>query len=180
MTAHAVARRPTGAFAALGVAFLACLALMPVEIGEAFDLPFHPLILHVPVVFNPLLAVVSIAVVARPAWRVRFGVPWAAFAVVCLAFTVLTVGAGEAFIEGRDQVGDTLRNHSEAAEFLRNLMFVFTAVVIGLVAVDAFGGPRAVATVLSVLVVLGALGTGFFTVRTGHLGAQAAWGENGP
>jgi len=52
---------PTAArLAGLGVAFLACFALAPIELDRAFGLPAHPLLLHVPVVVDPILAVVSI------------------------------------------------------------------------------------------------------------------------
>ena len=179
MTAHAVQTRPRAPLAALFVAFLACFALFPIEIDRAFGLPAHPLLLHAPVIFNPILALVSLAMVAKPAWRRRYGLAWGAFAVVALGSTVLTAGAGEAFIEGRPRIDDTLRNHADAAEALRLTMFIFTAVVLAVVAIDALGlrAPSALATVLTALVVLLAVSAGFFTVRAGHLGATAAWGE---
>ncbi len=43
---------------------------------------------------------------------------------LCLAFTMLTVGAGEAFIEGRDQVDDTwvlLERTTEALDELEQV-----------------------------------------------------------
>lgn len=182
MTAHALDRRATrrrGPVAVLVVAFLACFALLPVEIDQAFGLPAHPLLLHAPVIFNPILAVVSLAMVAKPAWRRRYGLAWGAFAVVALGSTVLAAGAGEAFIEGRPRIDDTLRNHADAAEALRLTMFILTALILAVVTIDALGlrAPGALAAVLSVLVVLMALTAGFFTVRAGHLGATAAWGE---
>jgi hypothetical protein len=192
MTASDVAARPSAALtptaarlAGLGVAFLACFALAPLEIDRIFGLPAHPLFLHVPVVFDPILAVVSIYFALRAGPRRRHGLPWAAFAVVALASTVLTAGAGEAFMDGRPHISDVLRDHKEAAETLRLLMFGLTASILVLVALDWSAlrrrVPAAATASLAVLVVVLSLGAGFFTVRAGHLGAKAAWGhEEGP
>jgi hypothetical protein len=190
MTASDVAARPSAALtptaarlAGLGVAFLACFALMPLEVDRIFGLPAHPLFLHVPVIFDPILAVVSIFFALRAGPRRRHGLLWAGFALVALAATVLTAGAGEAFMDARPQVSDVLRDHKEAAETLRSLMFGLTAAILVLVALDwRRRVPAAATTAVAVLVVILSLGAGFFTVRTGHLGAKAAWGreEGGP
>jgi hypothetical protein len=192
MSASDVAARPSAALtptatrlAGLGIAFLACFALVPLEIDQIFGLPAHPLFLHVPVIFDPILAVVSIVFALRARARQQHGLLWAAFAVVALAATVLTAGAGEAFMDSRPQVSDVLRDHKEAAETLRLLMFGLTAAIIVLVALDWSAlrrrVPAAATTALAVLVVVLSVGAGFFTVRAGHLGAKAAWGrEEGP
>jgi hypothetical protein len=192
MSASDLAARPTATLAptvarlaALGIAFLVCIALVPVEIDQAFGLPAHPLLLHVPVIFDPLLALASIFFALRAGPRRRYGLLWAAFAVVALAATVLTAGAGEAFMDNRPQVSAVLRDHKEAAETLRLLMFGLTAAILVLVALDWSAlrrrVPAAATTALAALVAVLALGAGFFTVRAGHLGAKAAWGhEEGP
>jgi hypothetical protein len=64
-------------------------------------------------------------------------------------------------------------------------MFGLTAAIIVLVALDWSAlrrrVPAAATTALAVLVVVLSVGAGFFTVRAGHLGAEAAWGrEEGP
>ncbi len=102
---------------------------MPLEIDQIFGLPAHPLFLHVPVIFDPILAVVSIVLALHARARRQHGLLWAAFAVVALAATVLTAGAGEAFMDNRPQVSDVLRDHKEAAETLRLLMWAAFAVV---------------------------------------------------
>ena len=43
------------------------LGLWPVEIHSAFGLPAHPLLIHVPVVFVPILGLAALAVIVRPA-----------------------------------------------------------------------------------------------------------------
>jgi uncharacterized membrane protein len=178
---------------ALVVGYLLCFALLPVEIDSAFGLPAHPLLLHVPVILIPVLVIATVAVVARPAWRERYGFAWAGLAIVALASTVLAAGAGDKFIEEKRFVSQTLREHKEAGETLRLVMFVFTAAIVLAVLRDwrARNGGRvigggAAAAALSVVILLLAGVSGFFVVRAGHLGSKSVWnegkeaGERGP
>ncbi|GAA4630722.1 hypothetical protein GCM10023196_057220 [Actinoallomurus vinaceus] len=71
------------------------VAVAPFELSTAFGLPAHALFLHVPVVLVPILAGVVIALAVRPVWRVRYGLAAGVFAIVTMAATVLTAGAGE-------------------------------------------------------------------------------------
>ncbi len=48
------------------VAAVLSLVLWPVQISSAFGLPAHPLILHVPVVFVPMLGIAVLIAVAKP------------------------------------------------------------------------------------------------------------------
>lgn len=77
-------------------------ALLPIKISNAFGLPAHPLLLHVPVVLVPMLSVVSVALAVRPAWRLRFGLSAGVLAIVTMAGTILTAGAGEALKKQQD------------------------------------------------------------------------------
>ena len=171
------------AVAGLVVGYVVCIALLGVEIDNAFGLPAHPLLLHVPVILIPLLVLATIAVIARPAWRQRFGLAWGTLAVAALAGTVLAASAGDAFIEERPFVPDVLREHQEAGSTLRILMFVFVALVLITIVRDwraregAPIGSAAIGTGLSVVVLLLAAASGFFVVRTGHLGSKATWSE---
>src|SRR6476620_751220 len=76
---------------------LLALPLWIAEIHRAFGLPAHPLILHVPVIFVPILGLAVRAVAVRPSLMERHGTLIAAFSVVTMAATLLTVGPGEAF-----------------------------------------------------------------------------------
>jgi hypothetical protein len=148
------------------------LVLWPVQITSAFGLPAHPLFLHVPVVFVPILGVATLVAVARPS---LFGVPLAVFAVVTLAATLLTVGAGEAFLATQDRLqGDpTMKDHEGAGQTVRFCMVFLTAALLGLLWVK-----RGAANVaLRVVVVLFAVSAVAFTVRAGHLGSKLAWGD---
>jgi len=128
----------------LVAAFVACLVLTPVQINRAFGLPAHPLLLHFPVVFDPLLALLALVLVAKPAWRERWGLGFAAFAFTALILLLVA--------------SDWLRASVRGPHLLR---------------------ARATAIVLSALVGLFAVATGFLTVRTGHLGAKSAWQREG-
>ena len=144
-----------------------------IEIDRAFDLPAHPLLIHVPLVFIPLLGLAAIAVAATD----RYATPVAIFAVVTLSFTLLAAGAGEAFLESRDaqlRADPTMQDHADAGDLLRFTVFALTFALVGLL----FAKPPAVRTVLRVLIVLLALVAIFYTFRTGHLGAELAWGPD--
>ena len=112
------------------VAAVLSLVLWPVQISSAFGLPAHPLILHVPVVFVPVLGIATLIAVAKPDW---FGVPLAVFAVVTLAATLLTVGAGEAFLESKPRLegNPMMKDHQGAGETVRFCMVLLTAALLG-------------------------------------------------
>ena len=69
--ARAAGRSPWETIVA--VAALVSLALWPIEINRAFGLPAHPLIIHVPVVFIPILGVVVLAAMFKFGWFERYG-----------------------------------------------------------------------------------------------------------
>jgi hypothetical protein len=174
------ARRPLEPIVA--VAAVLALALWPIEIHTAFGLPAHPLILHVPVIFVPLLGLAAIALAIRP--RERFLLPVAVFSVVTLAATLLTVGAGEAFQEDRaKQLGrrvpldPTLQDHMDAGRAVRVAMILLTLTLVA--SLFAKRWPSGVRIALRVLTVLLAATAVFFVIRTGHLGATLAWGPEG-
>jgi hypothetical protein len=156
------------------VAAVLSLLLWPVQISSAFGLPAHPLILHLPVVLVPILGIATLIALARPDW---FGLPLATFAVVTLAATLLTVGAGEAFLDSKPKLqGDpTMKDHEGAGQTVRFAMVSLTAVLVGLT-FAARGGIGKLLKVLAVIFALTAIG---FTIRAGHLGAKLVWDEDG-
>jgi amino acid transporter len=164
----------------VAVAAVVSLALWPVEIHQAFGLPAHPLLIHVPVVFVPILGLAVLAVAFNTSWFDRFGLLVTAFSVVTLAATLLAVGAGEAFRKERlrdfpDLVNDpTLHDHADAGITVRLAMVILTAVLVGMLFANR--GPKVARIALRVLAVLFALTAIFFVLRTGHLGAKLAWG----
>jgi uncharacterized membrane protein len=167
--------RETRAPQIIAIAALLSLALWPVEIHRAFGLPAHPLLIHVPVVFIPILGLAVIATVIWHGKLDRYAVLLAAFAVVTNAATLLAVGAGEAFRDDRGAFGanPTLDQHAEAGEFLRWLTIVLTALLVAAL----FTRARRVVLAIAAVVAAAAV---FWVIRTGHLGAKLAWGERGP
>lgn len=173
------------ALAALALGYVVCIALLAVEPDRAFGLPAHPLLVHLPVVLIPCLVIATVALIAVPSWRARYGLALGVLAVVALAATVVAAGAGEQLLEHEREGGGLIHEHAEAADTLRVLMFALTAAILLLLARDwrarrgqAIGG-RAVAALLAIATLGLAAGAGFFVVRTGHLGAKATWAQEG-
>jgi len=155
---------------AIAIAAVLSLVLWFIEIERAFGLPAHPLLIHVPLVFIPLLGLAALAVAARDDWTA----PVAAFGVVTLAATLLAAGAGEAFLETRDaeiRNDPTMQDHADAGELLRFAVFALTFALVGLL----YARPAWLRVTLRVLVALLALVAIFYVFRVGHLGAQVAW-----
>jgi uncharacterized membrane protein len=166
------------------------------DIDKLFNLAAHPLLVHAPIVLIPVLFLVSIAVVARPAWRQHMH--WLAVALFIAAFaTLLAKGSGEALQHriGKkiaDEAG--LRRHADLAEIttiLVLLQFLSAAGVAivsrlisgfrGVVSTESntstvSNGPLAIIRNLGLvaLIVFGALAT-IWMVRTGHEGARVTW-----
>jgi uncharacterized membrane protein len=158
------------------------LALWPLRIDRAFGLPAHPLIIHVPVVFIPILGLAVLAVAFNFRWFERYGVLIAAFSVVSLASTLLAVGAGQAFrdsLEAERPPGmredPTLHDHADAGITVRLAMVILTAILVGLLFSRRL--PNAARMALRVLAVLFALTAIVMVIRTGHLGSKLAWGR---
>jgi hypothetical protein len=165
----------------VAVAAVLSLALWPVQIEEAFGLPAHPLIIHVPVVFIPILGLAVLAGMFNFRWFERYGVLIAAFGVISLAATLLAVGAGEAFreeLEAREPglIDDpTMHDHADAGITVRLAMVILTATLVGLLSAHRL--PKAARIVLRVLAALFALTALVMVIRTGHLGATLAWDD---
>jgi hypothetical protein len=166
----------------VAVAAVVSLAFWPVQIGTAFGLPAHPLIIHVPVVFIPILGLAVLAVMFKFGWFGRYGVLVTAFSVVSLAATLLAVGAGEAFKDDRERrfggmEDPALHDHEDAGITVRLIMLVLTALLVGLLWARRL--PRPAVATLRVLAVLFALGAIVMVIRTGHLGSKMAWRDGG-
>lgn len=168
----------------VAVAAVLAQALWFLEIHRAFGLPAHPLLIHMPVIFVPVLGLAVLVIAANRKLFDRFLLPVAAFSVLTMAATILAAGAGEAFREDREAempaggagvVNTTLNDHADAGSALRLAMVLLTLVLV--VALFTKGLPNAVRIVLRVLAVVLALTAVFFVIRTGHLGAKLAWGR---
>jgi uncharacterized membrane protein len=178
---------------ALAGGFLLCLALAGLNLETLAGLPAHPLLLHVPVVLIPILAGATVALMAKPEWRLRYGLAWAAVALVTMAFTILAAGAGEAFRASRPIFASAaLNEHAELGDQLKAVVVLFSAGIVGVVISDHLRDSgllgrlaqlvhrppifRAVRLGLSLLAVVALV----WVVRTGHEGAEVAWSQPSP
>jgi hypothetical protein len=194
---ESIARRPgvdwgRAEFLLVGFGFLGFITLL-IRVTTVYSgLPAHPLFVHVPVVLIPVTLVAAVALMARPDWLGRFGIALAIAAVVAMSSVFLTMQAGGALESALNLHGEAARlisEHSQAAHILAIVYTAFTALVIlafaslrissgrptGLAIADRPLSPPAMLTALRVAVVVLALVAGFFTFRTGDLGARAVW-----
>lgn len=160
-----------------------------------FDLPTHILVVHAPVVLEPLLAALTLIVLTRQVWRRRFGW-WLVAGVTAVAISVfVAMQSGEAFDELLDGLVDVSRHESLAAT-TRNLVLLWLAALIALVIAEprmrhrsAERADREAATVtdrglvavqlvvpllITAVATLAVLST-IWMIRTGHEGARVTW-----
>jgi hypothetical protein len=179
-------------FILVGLGLLGFVTLL-IRITTIYNgLPAHPLFVHVPVVLIPVTLVAAIALMARPDWLSRYGIALSIASVIAMSSVFLTMQAGGALENELHLHGEAARlisEHSQAAHILAIVYTAFTALVIlafaalrisggrptGLALADRPLSPPAMLATLRVLVVVLALVAGFFTFRTGDLGAKAVW-----
>lgn len=146
--------------------------------NNIFGLPAHPLLVHVPIVLIPILALVALAMAVRPAWRGRLALPAAVAGVVTMIFTLLAAGAGEK-LEGRVGPDRLVKAHAELGDQTKVIMIIFALLLIALAASEIRGrtaaGVARFALPLSLLAALGGIASTAWVVRTGHAGAKSVW-----
>ena len=76
------------------------LAGFLMAMNNLFGIPAHPLLVHLPVVGIPVLAMLAVAMIVKPGWREKLALPTAALAVVMAGATILAASAGES-LQGR-------------------------------------------------------------------------------
>ena len=175
---------------ALGIlGFLGLLVRITTIYG---GLPAHPLFVHVPVILIPVTIVTGIVFMVRPQWLGRWGIALCLVSIVAMSSVFLAMQAGGALenvLHLHGEAASLISEHSQAAHILAIVYTAFTAFVILAFAALRISGGRptglaladrplslpAVLTALRVLVVVLALVAGFFTFRTGDLGAKAVW-----
>jgi hypothetical protein len=179
-------------FVLVGLGFLGFITLL-IRLTTVYSgLPAHPLFVHVPVILIPVTVVAAIVFMARPEWLGRYGIALALASIVAMSSVFLAMQAGGA-LEGalhlKGEAAHLISEHSQAAHILAIVYTAFTGLLIvafaalrisqgrptGLAIVDRPLAPPAVFATLRVLVVVLALVAGFFTFRTGDLGAKAVW-----
>ncbi|CAN5587005.1 hypothetical protein BH10ACT2_BH10ACT2_15760 [soil metagenome] len=148
--------------------------------GEIFGTPAHPLLIHIPVVVLPLLAIGAIVLAAKPSWRSRFS--WA-LAGATLATAAVTFWATQSGKRLRDALQPSLGSLAERhAELGDQTALLATAFFIGaacLVVMDRWVLPRRPAklwpVVFAIVVALVGVASAVWVIRTGHEGARITW-----
>jgi uncharacterized membrane protein len=164
------------------------------EINTIFGLPAHPLLVHIPVALIPLCAIGAIVMVVSTTWRARIG--WVV--VGLMGFTVvasqLAIGSGETLEEAINKESAALDQHTEMGESFLWFALVFFLAVLGFMIWDTVQRRKAsasgaaddsrarsrtpVAILLSILVVVTAVGATARVYQVGHSGAKAVWAAN--
>ncbi len=128
----------------LAVLALLTFVLIPIQINTIYSgLPAHPLFLHVPVILIPVAAIGAVVLAAWPRLFARHGLWIGLVAVVALGATNLTIGAGHALRNDLNLQGSGIvAQHASAADKLRILEIVFTALLLVAIAVYRTAGPR--------------------------------------
>jgi hypothetical protein len=180
---------------ALAVLALLTFVLIPIQINTIYSgLPAHPLFLHVPVILIPVAAIGALVLVAWPRLFARHGLWIGLVAVVALGATNLTIGAGHALRNDLNLQGPGIvAQHASAADRLRAVLILFTALLLVAIAVFRTAGPRvtgvgpvdgaltairsgaALGAALRVIVAVLAVVSLYYVFHTGDLGAKAVW-----
>jgi len=148
-----------------------------VEISKLFGLPAHPLLVHIPIVLIPLVAVGTVILAVRPAWRAHFGWAVVAIAGVALVGVQLAIGSGEP-LEHHVERTAALHRHTEMAGSLRPLALIVFVLLLGLMLIDRRRtGPTWLVPALAVVAVVASFGSTVRLAQIGHNGAKASWGE---
>ena len=164
-----------------------------------FGIPAHPLFVHIPVVLIPLAAVGVIVMVIRPAWWERY--QWATLVIagVGMAGSIIAAGTGEELEEAVENTAprQLLRAHVEAGEMSRTVSIAFFVVLLAAVVVlpwwmrrrsnqagtessaesIASGLPTWLRKIVSIVLVLTALGASWTVYDAGHTGAKSVWSD---
>ena len=141
-------------------------------IDTVLGLPLHPLVVHAVVVLLPLMAIITVIVAARPRWRTVAAWPVVAANLVVLAFTVLAKESGEHLL--RQMAGLQIDTHVS----LGSKLPIFALLVTLASLLVAIGRQRKGFTTLAVVVTtLAAVVAVFWTLLTGHSGAESVWGS---
>ena len=148
---------------------------------QLFDLPAHPLLVHVPVVVVPVVTLALVWWVLVPKRPKGLPLVTVVLAVVGGVGLMLASSSGEALVEAFTYLRDEpfVREHIEASESAR-LWGVVTMVLVvaGYFAKRLVGRVPVLATVSKVVLVAAlaaSISATGFTARAGHNGAKARW-----
>jgi hypothetical protein len=137
-------------------------------------LPLHPLVVHAVVVLLPLMSLVTIAVAARPAWRVA-ALPVVVADALVLVGALVAKESGERFQARLSQLRGGAAVASEHAEQGGRLPLFALALLVAAVVVWFARRRPGLAGASVVLAVVAGLAAISWTVVVGHSGAEDVW-----
>ncbi len=145
--------------------------------GELFGTPAHPLLVHIPIVLLPLLAVAAIVMATKPELRRRFGLWLLVATLVTAAVTFWATQAGEQLQDAlQPALGSKGDRHAELGDqtaLLATIFFVGAGLMY--IAERWFKRLTHSATALAWVVALIGVVTAVWVIRTGHEGARITW-----
>ena len=156
--------------------------------SEIDGLPLHPLAVHAAVVLVPLAALLAVLFVL-PRTRAWARLPLLLVSLGAAASVFVAKQSGSALqqtlgLEGNpagNPVASLIHEHEERAGLLFIVVLIFAAVAVVAFVLSrdaaAFHGP--IATITSVLLVVGAVAVGVQTYRVGDVGSRAVWNPAG-
>jgi len=145
--------------------------------GELFDVPAHPLLVHIPIVLLPLLAIAAVVIAAKPEWRSRL--IWSLFAatLITAAVTVWATQAGEQLEQAlQPTLGSKADRHAELGDQTALLATIFFVGAAAMAIMDRWfqrltRSARALAWGVALIGVV----TAVWVIRTGHEGSRITW-----
>jgi uncharacterized membrane protein len=153
-------------------------------------IPLHPLFVHAVVVLLPLAALSSVAIALVPGWRRKYAWPVLGVTLAGVAAVPVAKQAGEDFqvaLESKVGPNPAIQAHADLGTMLLPVALGFGVAVIALLVAGRLADRerqaeapttktwRVISVVVSVLVILLAVGTTVQTVRAGHSGSSAVW-----
>ena len=143
---------------------------------EINGLPLHALVVHAAVIFGPLAALAGVLYVV-PRWRDRLRWPLVALVVIAVG-AIWTAYLSGGWVKDANgpyggEFGELVKTHEDRAMILRWVASGFG--VVALAAAWWHTRTGALRTVLTGLVLIGAVATATYVILVGDAGAQAAW-----
>jgi len=161
-------------------------------VDSIFGIPAHPLFVHIPVVLIPLATIGVVLMAIRPTWWDRYKWPTVAIAGVGMIGAIIAAGSGEELEEAVENTAprQLLRAHVEAGEISRTVSIIIFVVLVAAVVVlpwwmkrratttgVATASPRGLRSVVSVVLIVSALGASWTVYDAGHIGAKSVWSD---
>jgi len=148
---------------------------------QLFDLPAHPLLVHVPVVVVPVVTFALLWWVVIRRYPKGFPLLTVVLSLIAGVGLLLASSSGEALVEAFGYLREEpfVREHIKASESARLWGVVTTVlVVMGYFAKRLVGRVPVLATVSKVVLVAAlaaSISASGFTIQAGHNGAKARW-----